>query len=301
MKRKLIVIAVAVSVMLTACTKVKIEIGDPTPTPAPITVETEGPTEEPTPSPQETLTPAEPEVTEPPAEITTAPPAEITPTPGSSAWPEHPLTQSYLSEEAKAMLSQQETDYRKVYWNVEYSLPNMDGVIVSIAPYVKNEMNYLVVGITNLYNKDITLYAEGYAMDAKKNDIGKLVIFEDAIRTGQTVIRQVYCDGDPTGAIHWDTAEIREPSGKSVYWEADWGLRSDSEGYKIDYQIVSSEIMKPGYVWTLMLNSTGRVVECYEDFNDNAGSTVSGTINTYKDSIEGAVDVAFFANPLRAS
>lgn len=286
-------------IALTACSKVTIEIGnsDPTPTPEGPSTEivTETPPVESVPA-QVTDTPAQPTTTPTPTAANTATP---TPEPEISARPAHPLTESQLTPQVKATLEKVQTDYHKVYWRTEYSLPfpDLEGIVVSVSP-CRRDSKQIIVGLTNLYDKDVTLSADGYAMDALENDIGSFHIFEEAIRSGQTVIHTIYCSkGTPNGSIHWNTAKLMDTDKSSVYWEGDWQISIDNT---IHYQIASEDPMKLGYVWMLILDREGYVVDYYYDYNpDDISTNISGSVNTYKETL-GAADIALFANPLSA-
>ena len=282
-------------IALTACSKVTIEIGNANPTPTPEGPSTEIVTEAP---PVESV-PAQ--VTDTPAQPTTTPTAANTatptPEPEISARPAHPLTESHLTPQVKAALDEVQTDYHKVYWGTEYTMPNLEGIVVSVSP-CRRDSKQIIVGLTNLYDKDVTLSADGYAMDALENDIGSFHIFEEAIRSGQTVIHTIYCSKEtPNGSIHWNTAKLMNTDKSSVYWEGDWQISIDNT---IHYQIASEDPMKLGYVWMLILDGEGYVVDyCYDYNPDDISTNISGSVNTYKDAL-GAADMALFANPLRA-
>lgn len=300
MKKRItgILMAGILAIALTACSKVTIEIGnsDPTPTPEGPSTElvTEAPPVESVP-PQVTDTPTQPTTT--PTAANTATP---TPEPEVSARPAHPLTESNLTPQVKAALDEVQTDYHKVYWRTEYSMPfpGLEGIVVSISP-CRRDSKQIIIGLTNVYDRDMTISAEGYAMDALENDIGHFHVFEEAIRSGQTVFRSIYCSGTPTGNIHWVNAEPMNTDKASVYWKGTWDWQNSTETM-IHYQLTSKEPMKVGYIWMLLLDWEGYVVDYYYDYNpDDISTNISGSVNTYKDTLGAAADMALFANPLR--
>lgn len=296
-KRVLSIITVIMFVIaLTACTRITIEIGNAEPTQEGPSTEivTEAPSVESVPA-QVTDTPAQPTTT--PTAANTATP---TPEPEISARPAHPLTESNLTPQVKAALEEVQTDYHKVYWRTEYSLPfpDLEGIVVSVSP-CRRDSKQIIIGLTNLYDRDMTISAEGYAMDALENDIGHFHVFEEAIRSGQTVFLNIYCSGTPTGNIHWINAEPMNTDKSSVGWKGTWDWQNSTET-TLHYQLVSNEPMKVGYIWMLLLDGEGHVVDYYYDYNpDDISTNISGSVNTYKDALD-AADMALFANPLSA-
>lgn len=204
-----------------------------------------------------------------------------------------------LTPEARAALDALDTDYAKIYWGVEYSVPTMEGVVVSVTPcFTESEMK-LIVAFTNLYGYDITLEAEGTAKDESGNAIGKIHLYETAIGTGQTVLQSVHCSGMPDGRIHWDSFLCKESeSDRYAYWESDWTIMGDNDGnIVIPYRITGAQEMQGRHVWALLLDENGFVLGCYEDYNDSTGTTIDGVIKTYRTDGSDIGDLAFFANP----
>ncbi len=211
-------------------------------------------------------------------------------------------TSSYLTTAQQSVLNKLDTDYSKVNWGVQYSPKGMDGIIISVASYMDGRYPYLLVAITNIYDEDVTFSATGYAKGKSGQEVADISFFEDAIRPGNTIAKSIYCDDVPTGEIHWDSIELPDVFEESSYWESDWTLTKDSDGYyKIDYTVSSNDYMNPGYVTTLLLNKYGDVVEVAYDYNVDKGYYVSGEIQFYKKEFdEKVVDVAMFTNPLKA-
>ena len=212
-----------------------------------------------------------------------------------------PVSSDYISAETQEMLNSIDTDFTKVNWGVVYSIPDMEGIVISLTPYIDGSSYFLIIGITNLYNEDITFSAEGYAKDSSGNNIADIFFFDEAIRSGNTVVHDLYCSGQPTGEIHWDNIEFPNVYSESANWECDWGMAQDSDGYvNIEYQMYGDEKMQPGYVNALVLDPKGYVIGFAKDYNTEEDTLVSGTIKTFKKDFNGTpVDVAFFSNPIK--
>lgn len=204
-----------------------------------------------------------------------------------------------LTPETRAALDALDTDYAKVYWGVEYSVPTMEGVIVSATPCFSESEMKLIVAFTNLYGYDITLEAEGTAKDESGNAIGKIHLYETAIGTGQSVLQSVHCSGMPDERIHWDSFLCKESeSDRYAYWESDWTIMGDNDGnIVIPYRITGAQEMQGRHVWALLLDKNGFILDCYEDYNDSTGTTIDGVIKTYRTDNSGISGLAFFANP----
>ena len=54
-------------------------------------------------------------------------------------------------------------------------------------------------------------------------------------------------------------------------------------------------------VWALLLDKNGFVCGYYKDYIADKGMTLEGVINTYREASDDVGDVAFFANPKKAS
>lgn len=241
------------------------------------------PVSEPVSEPAEPEAPAaEPEVTDNTAQSTSS------------------TTASYLAEDAQKILSSLDTDYNKVNWGVQYSPTGMDGIVISVAPFMDGNSYYLLVAVTNLYGEDVTFSASGYPKGADGQKIGTISFYENAIAPGNTVAKAVYCEEIPTGEIRWDEIELPNVFDKSAYWESDWGIKTDSDGYiEVPFTIYSDVNMMPGTVTAIILDSKGDILAVEDDFIMDEGKEVSGTIKLFKKELPGTpVDLAMFANPL---
>lgn len=211
-------------------------------------------------------------------------------------------TSSYLTSETQSILDSLDTDYNKVKWAVQYSPTGMEGIVISISPYMDGDYTYLLVAITNLYDSDVTFSAKGYAKGENGEQVGTVSFYDTAIRPGNTIARSIYCEAMPTGEIHWDNIELPNVYDESAYCEIEWTLKTDSDGYIItDYTIESKDYMTPGYVTALILDEDGYILAVADDYNSDKGTTASGTIQFFKDELPGTpTDLAIFVNALKA-
>ncbi|MBO6196536.1 MAG: hypothetical protein J6O03_03515 [Butyrivibrio sp.] len=209
-------------------------------------------------------------------------------------------TASYLAEDAQKILNSLDTDYNKVNWGVQYSPTGMDGIVISVAPFMDGNSYYLLVAVTNLYGEDVTFSASGYPKGTDGQKIGSISFYENAIAPGNTVAKAIYCEEIPTGEIRWDEIELPNVFDKSAYWESDWGIKTDSDGYiEVPFTIYSDVNMMPGTVTAIILDSKGDILAVEDDFIMDEGKEVSGTIKLFKKELPGTpVDLAMFANPL---
>ena len=206
----------------------------------------------------------------------------------------------YVSDEVWQHLNNLETDYSKVNWGVVYSPDDMEGLVISIAPYSDGYSSFLIVGLTNLYDKDIAVSAGGYAKDTSGNKTGDLYVYETCIGPGNTAIQLIYCDSVPTGEIHWDEISLENVYRESAAWEADWVIKTDEYGYpSVPYSIYSESNMSLGSVWGFILDSQGNILGCSSDYNAEAGTNLSGSISYYNEVDLTGVSLALFANPVK--
>ena len=209
---------------------------------------------------------------------------------------------AYLTKQQQSILDQLGTDYSKVNWGVEYSPKGMDGIIISVADYMDGRYPYLVVAVTNIYDRDVTFSASGSALGTRGQEVADLSFYEDAIRPGSTVAKVVYCDNTPTGEIYWDELDLPKGYYESASWEGDWHFTTDTDGYfKVNYNVDSDDYMSPGTVTALLLNRNGDIIDAAYDYSADKGYYVSGTIEFFeKDYDEKVVDVAMFTNPTKS-
>ena len=208
---------------------------------------------------------------------------------------------SYLSEEAQAAMDSLDTDYNKINWGVQYSLGDIEGIIISIAPYSDGYSDYLLVGITNLYDMDITISGEAYPKGLSGEQVGKSSIYDVCIGPANTAIHKIYCSDVPTGEIHWEDVEVSEVEySRSVYWEADWSLEKDeSENYIVNYIIDCAETIRGSQnVSAVILDAAGNVLAANDDYIYDKVTEASGTVKTYEREFDRTpADIALFVNP----
>ena len=152
-----------------------------------------------------------------------------------------------------------------------------------------------------LQDEDTTFSAKAYAKGTDGQYIGQASFYETAIGPGNTVIKKIFCDGVPTGEIHWEDIELPNVYEESAYWESDWQLSTDSDGYiQVNYVVASNEYMMPGYVTAIVLDADGDILALEDDYNTSKGTTAEGTVKYYARELAGQpADVAMFTNPLK--
>ena len=251
-------------------------------------------------APVEQQDPGQQEPAQQESEVTDTPIDTTNDTTTSNTGSDAPATSSYLSADAQSILDGLETDYSKVKWGVQYSPTGMDGVVISVAPYTASNLSFLLIGVTNLYDQDITFSAKAIAKGTSGQEVGNASFYELAIRPGNTVVKTIYCNDAPTGELQWDYIELPNVYDKSVYWESDWTITTDKDGFfEVPYRIVSEENMVPGSVTAVILDANGNILAVEDDYNIEEGTDLSGTISLYTKDLGGTpADLAMFSNPL---
>ena len=210
---------------------------------------------------------------------------------------------SYLTPNVQKILNSLDTDYNKINWGVQYSPEGMEGIVISVTEYVDRSNLYeLVVAITNLYDEDVTVDAKGICKGVKGEEVGTVSFYESALGPGNTVMKEIYCDNKPTGEIYWSQIKLDNVFDKSAYWEADWNLTKDSDGYlEAQYTISSTTKMCPGTVTAVILDANGNVLMMATDFCSDEGKYGAGKVQFFSkgDDLGGKpADIALFCNPL---
>ena len=160
-----------------------------------------------------------------------------------------------------------------------------------------------MIGVTNLYDKDIKFEASGYAKDAQDENVGNIDIKIGNIGAGgDTAIYCAPCEAGSTGAIHWDGMSFEESKSQRVNWESDWALGQAEDGsIGINYMIDGEEEMSAVKVSALVLDEDGFIIGFGE--SDDAkidGNTAIGAIDFHTKEFNGTVaDGALFANPVK--
>ena len=197
-----------------------------------------------------------------------------------------------------------ETDYSKVNWGVTYPIDGYEGITVSVTPYVDDYGTwYLVVGVTSLYEGQVTFSGSAEAKDANGNIIGDTFAYID-IGGGNTNIFTIRCDEGttPNGEIHWEDIRINDSYKEYVPWAADWNITSNGDNELVlDYTITNASSASVGQVYGLLLDANGYVIDVFSDYVSDEGTTITDSDSIYRTDIvrSGATDVAFFANPTK--
>ena len=208
----------------------------------------------------------------------------------------------YVSDKTVEALEALDTDYTKIAWGVIYTPADDEEIVISIAPYNDGENYYIVVGVTNLYDKDITFEGSGYAKNNEDENVGDIEIKADNIGPGSTIITCVKCEAGANGAIHWDSVEFKECESKYVYWESDWALgQSDDGSVGLNYKIEGEEDLSAVKVSALVLNESGFIIGYGESDDAQIDGTVAGGVIDFhaKEFLDTVADVAVFANPVK--
>lgn len=213
---------------------------------------------------------------------------------------------AYLSGSTKSSMDALETDYNKVNWGVSYTpFKKMKNIVFSVAPYYDGFSWYLIVGITNLYDQDISIYGEGMAKNADGEDVGSTALYETCIGSGNTVIETIFCTDEPDGRISWKNLKADTAEEIYVPWEADWSLQGNSPGFSYSYSLYSTDDTKemiPYSATALFLDSDGNIIATGEDYSTDTITkdyTHQSSLSVYvsKDGFE-VKDVALFVNPV---
>ena len=213
------------------------------------------------------------------------------------------ITSTYCSDEVENSLKSLQTDYNKVAWGVRYSpLTSVEGVVVSVTMYQESYGGWdLIVAYTNLYDTPISISASGYAKNSEGGQNGSIYTNIEALGPGSTHIDKVLCTEMPTGEIHWDAFETKEPVKDYVTWVADYnGTRSAYEAI-FDYKITNAEAADVNKVVMLVVDEQGRVIDMGMSFPEETQQTqYVGSILCFAGALQAdKMDVCVFANPTK--
>ena len=212
------------------------------------------------------------------------------------------LTSSYLSADQEAAMKSLQTDYGKINWGVRYNPGDLEGIVVSVTPYSDPYGSaYLLVAVTNLYDKPMRVSASGFAKGSSGSGIGNVFLYSDGLGSGSTVLSRVYCSEFPTGEIHWDSFEVKESTRSYVYWEADYQGGKTSTECVVDYSIQTTEKASIDQVYVVIVDENGFVLDFGYDMPDEKDTTqFSGEVKLYGSSTKAnTMDAAIFANPVK--
>lgn len=212
-----------------------------------------------------------------------------------------------LPEQTKTALSSLQSDYSLVNWGVEYTASeDYPGCVISVTPGFLYDGLCLVVGVTNLYDKEISFMGTAQAMDDGGNAIGEGFVYNSCIGSGNTIIEVIDCGNNvPDGRIHWTNVQISEPYGEYVPWEADYSITGKpSDGYlTVNYELYASDksACVGDTVRVLLLDEDGFVMGSGMGFGEDiaAGEKVSGSIDVIgeEDLLKNTKSLAMFTNP----
>ena len=214
------------------------------------------------------------------------------------------LTSSYLSDEAEKIMKSLPSDYNKITWGVRYTPGDMEGLVISVSEFAdKYGSYYLLIGYTNIYSEDITVSASGYAKGTTGQEIGTIYTYVDALGPGNTYVQKVYCSSDiPSGEIHWDSVETKDPSGKSsVYWEADYKGGNSGGELAVAYDIKTEEPANCNEVSIVIVDENGFILDYGKDVSTTQNQPeFAGEVKFYGGMTDGKkIDAAIFANPTK--
>ncbi len=222
----------------------------------------------------------------------------------TTANPSSGLTASYLSDDAEKAMQSLQSDYNKIAWGVRYSPDDIDGLVISVSAFTDGYGSYfLLIGYTNIFQKDITVSASGYAKGTDGNNIGMIDSYVTALGTGNTFVQRVYCgDNMPNGEIHWDSLEVKEATNKSyVYWEADYAGGMNNSVLTTSYSIQTVEPADIYEVQIVLVDENGYILDYGMDAPQDRNVTqFTGEIKYYGGLTgKSKMDAAVFANPVK--
>ena len=222
----------------------------------------------------------------------------------TTANPSSDLTASYLSDDAEKAMRSLQSDYNKIAWGVRYSPDDIDGLVISVSAYADAYGSYyLLIGYTNIFQKDITISASGYAKGTDGSSIGTISSYVTALGTGNTYLQKVYCGNSmPNGEIHWDSLEVKEETNRSyVYWEADYKGGMNNSELTASYVIQTEEPADIYEVQIVLVDEKGFVLDYGMDVpQDKKATQFTGEIKYYGGLLgNGKMDAAVFANPIK--
>ncbi len=202
-------------------------------------------------------------------------------------------TTNLLGDDVKTVLMNLDTDYNNINWGVVYPVDEeVQGLVISIAPYISYDQVNLLVAVTNLYDKPVSFSASAKALGEGDAVVGTGYVFGSAIGSGNTIVNTISCyDGMPDGRIKWEDGDISfETYQEYVPWEGDYEVSGDpDESYlTISYQVYSAteEAIEPGMVTFALLDDNGNIMAVGSDYVDEtveAGDEYQGTIDIYED------------------
>ena len=208
-------------------------------------------------------------------------------------------------EELTKIFASADADYLKVNWGVQYKPADLEGVLIGVTPYEDESSTYLILAVTNLYDRDITISGDGYAVGKNNENIGDFSVFASTLRPGNTSITSILCDGEPTGVLHWNQMEASpDDYDESAAWETNWMLGGSDDGDEVvKYSVICKDKVSVGEVHSMALDKDGFVIAYGSDYLSDEGTDFEGFVPFYGvDQAKIASetrDIVMFANPVK--
>lgn len=216
------------------------------------------------------------------------------------------LVSSSLSPEAEELLSELQTDYHKINWGVRYPVSEeLPYLVISVAPFMSYDENCLLIGITNLYDRDISFTGSATAVSKDDEVVGSAYVYTGTVGSGNTVFQPIYCGSKlPDGRIKWENCSIETELYESyVPWEADYTLTKNADGrLTLVYSLYGKDGAEtvPGNVYAILIDDRGNILAFGKDFSADtvpSGEKYGSGIVFYLDNymLAGTADVCMFA------
>lgn len=217
----------------------------------------------------------------------------------AAAFGEKTASENPLSDDTKAKIDALDTNYKKVNWDVVYSAPDNDGIVISETAYFDKQdslHNILVVAYTNVSDQAVKFSCEGYIENASGDVVAD--IFESDVELGPNNTIAIKYDSEydePSGNVRWNNFSV-EPSDKEyVPYEINTELTKKDQFYYIEATYssdseIDSMFMPMGYGY--VLDKDGHIIGGGEE-----ESIPGDTVNTWAETYEGEnADTVFFKN-----
>lgn len=213
---------------------------------------------------------------------------------------------SSLSPEAEKLLSEIQSDYHKINWGVRYpASDDLPYLVISVVPYISYDEQCLLIGITNLYDCDISFSGSATAVSKDNNVVGDAYVYTGTVGSGNTVFQSIYCGSKiPDGRIKWENCSIETDLYESyVQWEADYTLiKNADDRLTLVYSLYGKDGAEtvPGNVYAILVDDSGNVLAIGHDFSTDTvlyGEKYESEIVFYQDNdmLTGTADVCMFA------
>lgn len=212
-----------------------------------------------------------------------------------------------VTPEARAALNALDTDYGRINWGVEYSIEDVPGLVISVAPYDFFDIQYLAVAFTNLYDETVSIYAQGVAKTEEDTKAGELYMYVDSLAPSSTFIYTVPCmDGVPSGVISWERFEINDPYYRDGNWEADWTITEGEYASQLVAKLAmtntADKTERLGGVMCVLVDEDGNILGVANGYDTEdlaPGETRDVKVDIYLDEeyANKVTGMAVFCNP----